>query len=159
MADENEARVYGMADQANRHPPAAQGMRGENSAARTRDHSPEFSHNVTLGDGKRVIVSEGSGVSYAEATGRAGHRADNEELEVEFAPEPSRQRRSPGLPLLAGLAAVGVGIGLYAIRWFRHSGERRVPRTSREHTDTTLVPITEVAHQHREPEPARHRPF
>ena len=67
MADENEARIYGMADQANRDPPAAQGSRGERASA-----GLDLSRPVALEDGRTVTVSEASGVAHTEATGRAG---------------------------------------------------------------------------------------
>ncbi len=111
-----QARVYGMADQANRHPPAAQGMRGENRPERL----PEYAHNVTLGDGRTVTVAQDSGVAYAEATGRTG-RGGGEELEVEFTPERSRDWRWPAL--FFGL--IGVAGGLYAAERARRSGEQR----------------------------------
>ncbi|NNM76534.1 hypothetical protein HJG53_06415 [Sphingomonas sp. ID1715] len=108
MAEENQARVYGMADQANRHPPAAQGMRGENLDRHESDE--EFSHAVTLETGKTVAVSEGNGVAFAEATGRV-ERPEREELFVEFTPEPSADARTP--LLIGGLLAVA-GVALYA---------------------------------------------
>lgn len=130
-----EARVYGMADQANRHPPAAQGMRGENRPERL----PEYAHNVTLGDGRTVTVAQDSGVAYAEATGRAG-RGEADELEVEFTPEPSRDWRWPAL--FFGL--IGLAGGLYAAERSRRSRDR-----IDTHNRDGLVPVTDVAHRQR----------
>ena len=72
MADEDQARVYGMADPANRDPPAAEGVRGARAETGGDRESLDFSHDVALDDGRTVTVSEGSGVSFAEQTGRTG---------------------------------------------------------------------------------------
>ena len=110
MADENEARVYGMADQANRDPPAAEGMRGEKASAEQADL--DFSHPVTLDDGRTVTVSEGSGVAYTEATGRAG-TASHDAASPDQPAVPS-QRGKTAL-ILAGLAA-GIAGGAWLAR-------------------------------------------
>ena len=103
MADENQARVYGMADPANRHPPAAQGMRGEKASTRPGERDPEFSRPVTLEGGNTVTVSEGSGVAFAEATGRAGAKPNVADDEQEW------PRGFGSVPALAGLAlAAGI---------------------------------------------------
>lgn len=130
-----EARVYGMADQGNRQPPAPQGMRGENRPERL----PEYAHNVTLGDGRTVTVAQDSGVAYAEATGRAG-RSEAGELEVEFTPEPSRDWRWPAL--FFGL--IGLAGALYAAERSRRSQE-----PIGTHNRDGLVPVTDVAHRQR----------
>jgi hypothetical protein len=72
MANQDQVRVYGMADPANRDPPPVQGMRGEKSEADPQRPDTDFTRQVTLDDGRTVTVSEGSGVAYAEETGRAG---------------------------------------------------------------------------------------
>lgn len=143
-----EARVYGMADQANRHPPAAQGMRGENSPERLDG----YEHGVTLGDGRKVMVEEASGVAFAEATGRAGRSADGE-LEIEFAPEERQNIRRVDVPVSTILAAVGVAVGLFLVARAR----RRPAAGVDTHNNDGLVPVTDVAH--RQTEPARQRPF
>ena len=122
----NEPRVYGMADQANRHPPAQQGLRGERSANSVQD--PEFSHAVTLDGGKRVVVSEGNGVSYAEATGRVTRPEPPQELEVEFTPEPLPETgHTSRTPLLIGALAVGAAAGLYLVRKLGGAADRPTP--------------------------------
>ena len=110
MADQNEARIYGMADQANRPPPPTQGMRGEKATARPGD--PDLSHPVTLRDGRTVTVSEGSGVAFTEATGRAGSAA-HAETESRAAAAPRRRSKVP--LVLAGLAA-GIAGGAWLAR-------------------------------------------
>ena len=141
MAEENQARVYGMADQANRHPPAAQGTRGEKASTRPGD--PEFSHAVTLDSGKQVVVSEGNGVAYAEATGRTAVARNREELDVEFIPEEASSRASR-TPMLIGALVAGAGAGLYlADRWLRG----RTDRPSTDHTTGPLVPMQEIPHR------------
>jgi hypothetical protein len=119
-----KARVYGAADEANRDPPPSQGMRGEQTAPLTRDGQPELSHAVTLENGKRVVVSEDSGVAYAEATGRAGRVATAIGPEPEPEPEPEmvieveleEPRRSRMPVLLAIIGAVVIGGYLLARR-------------------------------------------
>lgn len=120
MADKGEPRVYGMADQANRDPPAAEGMRGDKASARPRDRDPDLSHQVTLGDGHRVTVSEGSGVAYAEATGRAGLAEPKPWVETVVEDEPPA--RANPVPLLAGLA---LGAGIFAFALWRLSAVER----------------------------------
>ena len=105
MAEESEARVYGMADPANRHPPAAQGMRGERA---THGSDDGYQHSVMLGDGREVAVSEDSGVAFAEATGRV-KRADRPPSE----PMPQTASAPPAhLPLLLSLAGAAIVIGV-----------------------------------------------
>jgi hypothetical protein len=129
-----QPRVYGMADEANRDPPAAQGVRGENRS----DRLPEYAHNVTLGGGRTVTVAQDSGVAYAEATGRTGRGASDEEIDIEFTPERSSDWRWPAL--FFGL--IGLAGGLYL-------SERR--RLSAGRVDTRnrdgLLPVTDVAHR------------
>jgi hypothetical protein len=123
MADKGEPRVYGMADQANRDLPAAEGMRGEKPSVRPREREPDLSHKVTLGDGNTVTVSEGSGVAWAEATGRAGLAEPKPWLEP--APEEGEPptRFNPA-PLIAGLA-IGAGV-LAFVLWRLGAVERDV---------------------------------
>ena len=122
MADKGEPRVYGMADQANRDPPAAEGLRGEKPSARPREREPDLSHKVTLGDGNTVTVSEGSGVAWAEATGRAGLAEPKPWLEP--APEEEPPMRFSAAPLIAGLA-IGAGVFAFAL-WRLGAAERDV---------------------------------
>lgn len=110
MAEENTPRVYGMADQADKNPPPA------------RD--PEFAHMVTLESGKRVPVSQGNGVSYAEATGAVA-RPEQQDLQVEFVPEEqakvARPPRRSTAPLLIGAVAAGAAAGVFLIERLRRS--------------------------------------
>ncbi len=130
-----ETRVYGMADQANRHPPATQGMRGENRPERV----PDYAHNVTLGDGRTVTVAQDSGVAYAEATGRAGRSSAGDELDVKFTPDASSDWRWPAL--FFGL--VGLAGGLYFAERRRRAREWTVDTHDRD----GLVPVTGLAHR------------
>lgn len=114
MADENELHVYGMADQGNRPPPAAQGMRGAKASTRPRERDPDFSHPLVLDNGKAVEVSEGSGVSFAEATGRAGFASDTQRS----AAADQRPGNSNAAPMLIGLAlAFGIAAGAATRAW------------------------------------------
>ena len=142
MAEENQARVYGMADQANRHPPAAQGMRGENSTSPSEGSDSEFRHTVALESGRTVEISEGNGVAYAEASGKI-ERPQRDELEVQFIPE-EPQRTDVSKPLLIGALFAAGGAALYvADRWLRERTERR----SKDHTTGPLVPVQDLPHQ------------
>lgn len=165
MAEENTPRVYGMADQANRDPPSAQGIRGEQAAPGPRAHDPEFSHMVTLENGKRVPVSESNGVAYAEASGRVA-RPEDRELQVEFTPEEEEVAAAPRstsskAPLLIGAVAAAAAAGIYLIERLRRSTTGSVaapvarPRpapsgaaaTSVEHETGPLVPVQQLPHQ------------
>jgi hypothetical protein len=137
MADEIQARVYGMADQANRHPPSAEGLRGEKPSTRPRNRDPQFSHAVRLDSGRTVVVSEGSGVAYAEATGRIGGATTAEDLEVEFTAEPRRSR----LPLILGALAAGGAAGLYLAERRRRASEVHFEAAGQEHISDEL-PLT-----------------
>jgi len=125
MAEENETHLYGTADQADRDPPAAQGLRGEKSTQLPGDMDSGYRHQVTLDNGRRVEVTEESGVAFAETTGRAGLLADRPHLEpVEDARvEPSRTRLSApqATPLLVG-AVVSAALLALAL-WRRRSGK------------------------------------
>lgn len=125
MTQESEARVYGMADQANRHPPAAEGMRGEKSTQQPEDREAGYEHSVMLGGGRQVLVSEDSGVAYAEATGRAGRAPLRSPGPSNLQqPEPARSAfRSNAVPLLIGLAASALIIGVTL--WNRRAGEEQ----------------------------------
>jgi hypothetical protein len=115
MADEYEPRVYGMADEASRGPPASQGLRGERSTTRPSEIEPAFSHTIMLDSGKQVVVSEGSGVAYAEATGRFGRAAG------EAGEKPSTSRDQTAAAALLGALVAGMGVGLLAARYLRSS--------------------------------------
>lgn len=110
-----QARVYGMADQENRDPPAAQGLRGENRPGPLEG----YAHDVTLGDGRTVTIEQDSGVAFAEATARAG--SSDPQLEVAFTPESASDWRRPAL--FFGLIAIAGG--LYIAERRRRSGEQR----------------------------------
>lgn len=127
MADENEARVYGMADQANRSPPAAQGLRGEQTTTRPSDANPALKRVVTLDSGRLVELREDSGVGWAEAEGRAG-LADQGEARPDLPPAPPRRRSGVGLMLLA--LAGGLAAGAIASRAGR-TQRARDPRDRR----------------------------
>ncbi|HEV2568934.1 hypothetical protein [Sphingomonas sp.] len=153
MAEENNARVYGMADQANRHPPAAQGMRGEKSTG-TQGAGPEFSHDVTLESGRRVVVSEGNGVAFAEASGRIPSAEGRDELEVEFIPEGefAEPARPSQTPLLIGALLAGAGLALYVTdRWLRSRTDRetdvRFGDLSASKQSRELVPVQDLPHR------------
>lgn len=104
MTDENKARVYGMSDPANREPPAAEGMRGEQATERPRDANPALKRVVALDSGRLVEVREDSGVGWAEAAGRAGLASPDA-----TAPGASATPRAQP-PLLPMLLALGGGI-------------------------------------------------
>ncbi|HEU4967901.1 hypothetical protein [Sphingomonas sp.] len=105
MADEDQARVYGMADPANRDPPPAEGMRGAKAETGADNEALDFRHNVTLDDGRTVTVSEGSGVAFAEETGRAGLAEAKPWRDTRVRDEESPV---PLLPILAVAAAAGI---------------------------------------------------
>ena len=130
MAEEKQARVYGMADQPD--PPATQGLRGETGSPDGDDS--EFRHAVTLDNGRTVAVSEGNGVAYAEASGKVS-RPEREELDVEFVPE-SREAPDISTPLLIGALLAGAGVALYAAdRWLRRRTDDPALRHPRESGD------------------------
>jgi hypothetical protein len=108
MTQESEARVYGMADQANRHPPAAQGLRGEKAAA----DETGYRHEVMLDDGRQVSVAEESGVAFAEATGRAGRARPAKPATAKMEPPNRRVAVANALPLIIGLAVSAVILAL-----------------------------------------------
>jgi hypothetical protein len=117
MADEPKARVYGMADPANRDPPAPEGMRGAKAETEPRREAPDLSHEVTLDDGRSVTLDEGSGVAYAEATGRAGLAKAKPWRDTKVRDEDN------GLNLLPVLAiAAAAGILAFALWRFRPQG-------------------------------------
>ncbi|MFD1612547.1 hypothetical protein ACFSCW_12120 [Sphingomonas tabacisoli] len=119
MAEQSEARIYGMADQANRDPPPAQGMRGDKASVRAGEGDPALSHQLALGDGNTVTISEGSGVAYAEATGRAGLAGPKLWLEPVSA-EDDEPARVSLWPIAAGLL-VSAGILAFAAWRMRES--------------------------------------
>jgi hypothetical protein len=136
-----------MADQADRDPPATQGMRGEKSSAGSVGR-PEFSHAVTLDNGKRVVVSEGNGVAYAEATGRVARPEPAAELEVSFTPEEPPVATAPShashKPMLIGALAVGAAAGVFLIERLRRASEKD---QRPEHATGPLVPVRQLPHQ------------
>jgi hypothetical protein len=108
MTQQSEARVYGMSDQANRHPPAAQGMRGEKAAA----DETGYRHEIMLDNGKQVGVAEESGVAFAEATGRAGRSRPAKPTNAEMEPPHKPVAVANALPLIIGLAVSAVILAL-----------------------------------------------
>ena len=111
-----QPRIYGTADQAGRDPPAAQGMRGENRP----DDSGEYARTVSLGDGRNVTIEQDSGVAYAEATGAAGRR-QQDEVEAAFKHDPTPDWVWPA----AFFALIGLAGGRYLADRRRRSGEQR----------------------------------
>lgn len=119
MAEQSEARVYGMADQANRDPPPAEGMRSDKTSLRPEQRDPALSHQVVLGDGNTVTISEGSGVAYAEATGRAGLVGPKLWLDPVPTEDEAPARVSPW-PIVAGLL-MSAGVVAFAAWRMRDS--------------------------------------
>jgi hypothetical protein len=113
MADEDQARVYGMADPANRDPPPAEGMRGEKAETAPRHDDPDFSHTVALDDGRTVTVSEGSGVAYAEETGRAGFARAKSWRDTQV-----RGEVGPSVPVLP-ILGIALAAGVIALAFWR----------------------------------------
>lgn len=113
MADEDQARVYGMPDPANRDPPPAEGMRGEKAEAAPRHDDLDFSHTVALDDGRTVTVSEGSGVAYAEETGRAGFAKAKSWRDTEV-----REEDGPSVPVLP-ILGIALAAGIIAFAFWR----------------------------------------
>jgi len=118
MAEEDQARVYGMPDPANRDPQAAEGLRGEKTEAdRRRKDDLDFSHTVALDDGRTVTVSEGSGVAYAEETGRAGFAQAKPWRDTKVRDEDRPSMPMPVLPILGiALAAGIIAFALWRLR-------------------------------------------
>jgi hypothetical protein len=99
-------RLYGTADPENNQTPPAGGMRGEGNATPSgTDES--LRHEVMSSDGRRLTLEEQSGVSFVEASGRAGERPT---------PAPPATRVGPdwGTLLLAG--TLGFLLGRRAAR-------------------------------------------
>lgn len=117
MADENEPRVYGLPDGAGRE--SAEGLRGARATSRPRHRDPSLSHIVPLETGRTVVLREGSGVAYAEATGRAG-LAEPKAWRDTSCNEETRAHRRVAVPVLAGLA-VATGIATLALWRLRPS--------------------------------------
>ncbi len=67
-------RLYGTADPENNQTPPASGMRGEGHAIH-EDTDESLTHEMTSSDGRVLTLEEQSGVSFVEASGRAGERA------------------------------------------------------------------------------------
>ena len=66
-------RLYGTADPENNQTPPAGGMRGEGNATPS-GNDESLRHEMTSSDGRRLTLEEQSGVSFVEASGRAGER-------------------------------------------------------------------------------------
>ncbi|GAO38124.1 hypothetical protein SCH01S_04_00080 [Sphingomonas changbaiensis NBRC 104936] len=116
MADETQARVYGMPDPANRDPVAPEGMRGDRVEVEPRRRDPDLSHKVMLETGNTVTLDEGSGVAYAEATGRAGLAEAKPWRDTRVEDEPGTG--TSAIPLLAGLA-IAAGVVAFALWRYR----------------------------------------
>jgi hypothetical protein len=70
MPDGDEPRVYGAPDPDQQQPPAKQGLRGEQGAAKPLRE--DLAHDETMPDGRTVEIEEQSGTAFAEVTGAAG---------------------------------------------------------------------------------------
>lgn len=127
MAEEKDARVYGMADQANRFPPPSEGLRGEQSSTRPDSANPALKRLVTLDSGRLVELREESGVGWAEAEGRAG-LADQGDIRFDT-PAPRPHARY-GLPLMLLALLGGLAAGALASRAGR-ARRARDPRAAR----------------------------
>jgi hypothetical protein len=67
-------RLYGTADPQNNQSPPAGGMRGEGNAI-PEGADASLTHEMRSSDGRVLTLEEQSGVSFVEASGRAGERA------------------------------------------------------------------------------------
>jgi hypothetical protein len=78
MGASDGPHLYGTPDAKSQQPPPAGGLRGEGAPLPADDASPELTHTVDAGD-RPVLVQEASGSAFVEATGKAGHKNDDEE--------------------------------------------------------------------------------
>jgi len=76
MADDDRARVYGAPDPDDQQPPAEQGLRGEQGAAKPA--RTDLIHDELLPDGETVEIEEQSGTAFAEVTGAAAGKDPGE---------------------------------------------------------------------------------
>lgn len=67
-------RLYGTADPENNQTPPAGGMRGEGNAI-PEGTDESLTHDIVSSDGRTLTLEEQSGVSFVEASGRAGEPA------------------------------------------------------------------------------------
>lgn len=99
-------RLYGTADPENNQTPPAGGMRGEGNAI-PEGTDESLTHEMTSSDGRVLTLEEQSGVSFVEASGRAGERAGSA--------EPVRSS-GPGWGTLLLAGALGFLLGRRAAR-------------------------------------------
>ncbi|MBB3345740.1 hypothetical protein [Sphingomonas sp. BK069] len=99
-------RLYGTADPENNQTPPAGGMRGEGNAI-PEGSDESLTHEMTSSDGRVLTLDEQSGVSFVEASGRAGERAS--------AAEPVRSA-GPGWGTLLLAGTLGFLLGRRATR-------------------------------------------
>ena len=76
MADDDQARVYGAPDPDNQQPPAKQGLRGEQGAA--KPIRTDLIHDERMPDGDTIEIEEQSGTAFAEVTGAADGKDPDE---------------------------------------------------------------------------------
>jgi len=76
MADDDRARVYGAPDPDNQQPPAKQGLRGEQGAA--KPIRTDLIHDERMPDGDTIEIEEQSGTAFAEVTGAADGKDPDE---------------------------------------------------------------------------------
>lgn len=93
-------RLYGTADPENNQQPPAGGMRGEGYAT-PEPAAEDLTHTMISSDGRTIALEEQSGVSFVEASGRAGERPA----------VPPAPVASPNWPAMLGAAAIGFLLG------------------------------------------------
>ena len=76
MADDDRARIYGAPDPDNQQPPAKQGLRGEQGAA--KPIRTDLIHDERMPDGDTIEIEEQSGTAFAEVTGAADGKDPDE---------------------------------------------------------------------------------
>jgi hypothetical protein len=77
MADEDRARIYGAPDPDDQQPPAEQGLRGEQGAA--KPGRTDLTHDEPTPDGGTIEIEEQSGTAFAEVTGAAGSKDSSQD--------------------------------------------------------------------------------
>lgn len=80
MSGSDKPRVYGAPDPDNRQPPAEQGLRGEQGAA--KPVRTDLAHEETTPDGATILIEEQSGTAFAEVTGEASGRDPDDREEA-----------------------------------------------------------------------------
>jgi hypothetical protein len=69
MQERDHPRIYGTPDPDDQQPPAKEGLRGEQGAAKPM--RSDLVHKEKMPDGDTVEIEEQSGTAYAEVTGKA----------------------------------------------------------------------------------------